>query len=243
MKRLLSLLFSLLLVSGLSTYPLVASSACSIAFDAASEGTGSGTLTIAHTVTGTNTALFVGFFIQKNPDPGITSVTFNGVAMTATADSPVNEASNIHVYMYTLLNPATGTHNVVITPAGAVDADAASNASYTCVSQTGFPDSHNLKNNTSATTNTTIPFTTVADNAWLVAFFRNEAGNGTDGTATTHRTSQGDHTIADSGGAKTPPGSFSLIQNFTSAVNSAVGVSFAPAQSTVTFNFWQFFAF
>lgn len=88
-----------------------------ITFDASANGntgvvTPETTLTFAHTVgSGSNRALFV-FVAFATP----TSVTFNGVNMTlALSASETYSASTYPGSLWFLPNPASGTHNVVVT--------------------------------------------------------------------------------------------------------------------------------
>jgi hypothetical protein len=81
-----------------------------IAFDAASVGKNdfTTTVTVAHTCTGSNLALFVGLIGFNS----VTGVTYNGVAMTLVR---TEGASDPPSRIYVLANPATGTNNIVAT--------------------------------------------------------------------------------------------------------------------------------
>jgi hypothetical protein len=76
-------------------------------------------ITIAYTVTGSNTYLIVGVSVYDSVrSSGIMSaVTYNGVAMARINQTFV--ATTRTVDMWGLKNPATGTHNVVLTNGGA----------------------------------------------------------------------------------------------------------------------------
>lgn len=96
----------------------------------------------------------------------LTSVTYNGVAMTRaefTTDTIDNRS-----YLYYLAAPATGANNVVITLSAAHEIYSMA-WSYTGVDQTTPIDSHaslgQSTNNTSITQSTTV----VASDAWVVA--------------------------------------------------------------------------
>ena len=211
-----------------------------IAFDATSAGSAGGTLTIAHTCTGTDLILWVGFFLFKSPTPpGVTSVTYNGVAMTAISGAPSSHQSNITEYLYYLVNPATGTNNIVITPAGSVDEVDANCASYTGATQSGQPDSVGKTQNFAGTTSITLSTTVGVDNSWAVGFARWEGSSPSDGTGTTHRGSFGNGCAIFDSNSALATGSRSLIINFTSSVNSGLIASFspsAPATSIKTIN-------
>ncbi len=139
-----------------------------IAFDAATDGGYNGisspSLTWAHTCTGSDRVLLVGFeggsgFAAANL---ITSVTYNGVAMTPVVD--MTHASFVHhIYLYILVNPDAGTHNVVLTASGNFELIAGA-VSYTGCQQTGQPNAF-----TNSNTGTSTLTTTVA-NCWTVLF-------------------------------------------------------------------------
>ena len=210
-----------------------------IAFDATGNGdvSNAASLTFAHTNTGSDLRLYVGFYTLKldTAFPTLNSVTYGGVAMTAVTGSPTSHQTNLKVYLYFLDAPATGANDVVITWSAQVDQIAGISGSYTGVSQTGTNDSQSTTTNSSASTSITLTTTTVADNCWVVGFERNEAGNATDGADTLHRgTVQTDRSFFDSDGVVSPAGSRSLIQNFNSAKNSGLIASFAPAGAAST---------
>ena len=81
-----------------------------IAFDASSSGIASATsVTFSQTCTGSDLVLVVNAYVKGD---NISSVTYNGVAMTQVA---AETSGNPRVYTYVLIGPATGTHNVVVT--------------------------------------------------------------------------------------------------------------------------------
>lgn len=203
-----------------------------ISFDASATGSVSSntTLTFSHTVgAGSNRILWVAFLVNDAAPAAVSSVTYNGVAMTATVDSPFVEQATIYQHLFYLVAPASGAHNVVITMASSMSGINAHAVSYAGAKQTGVPDAHATGTGTGTTG--TMTATTVADNSWLVGFFRNEAaGNGTAGGGTTQRTSiVGNSSFDDSGGAKTPAGSYSVTETFSNALWGAIGASFAPS--------------
>src|SRR5215471_11207024 len=79
-------------------------------------GAGNQTLTIAHTTAGTNRLMLVGVSINiaNSNATAVTSVTWNGTALTLVGAH--NDAGlTRRVEMWSLLAPATGTANVVVT--------------------------------------------------------------------------------------------------------------------------------
>ncbi|HXP17203.1 MAG TPA: DUF11 domain-containing protein, partial [Terriglobales bacterium] len=74
------------------------------------------TVTFAHTSAGTNLVLVVGVSINITNNTGatVTGVTYNGIALSSAGAH--NDAGNTRrVEMWTLIAPATGAHNVVVT--------------------------------------------------------------------------------------------------------------------------------
>lgn len=192
----------------------------------------SATATYAFTVAATaNPVLFVGFTANKATVPAITSVTYAGVTMTASSFSPQSLPvdTTVKVYLYYLLNPATGSNNVVITFASAPDEINSSAVPYYGVGSVP-QDTHTNGTSTSGTLTTT----TTIDNSWIVGVFRNNAdGNGAAGTGTTRRSNiAGQNAFYDTNGAKTPPGSFSIISTFANAEYGGIGMSIAPPVPT-----------
>ena len=88
----------------------------SIQFDAASTDVTAGSVTsqtFSHTVTtNANRFLVVGISVDTVPSGQVTGVTYNGIAMTLIrATGP---GANPYTYLYGLIAPDTGTHNVVV---------------------------------------------------------------------------------------------------------------------------------
>jgi hypothetical protein len=112
-----------------------------IAFDATSafDSASSTSHTHAHTCTGSDrflAVMIVGDTGGGNDD--ITGVTYNSVAMTL-ADKIVDAGIARYVYLYTLIAPATGANNVVVSATNSHFLGVIG-ASYTGVSQTGQPE-------------------------------------------------------------------------------------------------------
>lgn len=106
-----------------------------LAVDAIGSGSGSGSsLTFAHTCSGSNRLLVVWVSYYDSLDTP-TGVTYNGVAMTAI---PSSTAANgdYKIAGYYLINPATGTNNVVISFTGSMFDIGAGSVSFTDAHQT-----------------------------------------------------------------------------------------------------------
>ena len=103
-------------------------------------GTGTSTLTIGHTTAGTNRLMLVGVSINITNVAAttVTGVTYGGVALTLVGAH--NDAGNTRrVEMWSLLAPATGTANVVVSvniPAGGNEGVVAGVTTFTGVDQT-----------------------------------------------------------------------------------------------------------
>src|SRR6185295_19053743 len=104
-----------------------------ISFDAASRAattsTGRTSLSWSHTLGGgSDRMVVVGVAVEDTTtaDANVTSVTFNGVALTAVPGSKINGGGTgiIQTQLFYLLNaslPAAGTYTVTVTFQGAVD--------------------------------------------------------------------------------------------------------------------------
>lgn len=203
-----------------------------IALDSANAGaSGTGTsLTYAHTTSGSDRILFVGFAVTTQNTDDITGVTYNGSALTLVDKIKVPDTDNRWVYLYYIVAPSTGANNIVINSTSST-AKTANAVSYTGASQTGVPDSSATNTATSGTT-FALTTTSVADNSWLVAMLRVGSTGLVAGANTTLRgTVSSFSKMADSNAAVTPAGSNSL--NFTTDGNSplygGVVASFAPS--------------
>lgn len=176
-------------------------------------------LTRSFTCTGTNLLLLVAFTKRTNDD--ITGVTYNGVAMTQIIKRDHADSTEF-LYIYGLLNPATGTHDIV------ASASAASVMYLGAVSYTGVLQSDPLTNATFSAGNSLA--LTVAANDAMFVFAQNSVdlvGAGTGSTLISENNGTGilessPLSIASSG---------SYTMNYTGTSNDAIGVAFSPATS------------
>lgn len=207
-----------------------------IAFDATAKGiaTGATSLTFAHTVSGVDRFLAIGF--ANFSTTTVSSVTFNGDACSSV--DFVQLQANAQVHMYSQTNPDTGTNNIVITVSGSTTIRGVS-ASYTGVSQTGQPDADN-KVGPAPTGSPSVAVTTTVDNSWAVAIAYGGSGinPGTNWTAR-NEDALGRMLIGDSGAAITPAGSYTMGVQDNPADNAGIVIaSFAPA-ATTTIKTWD----
>lgn len=137
----------------------------SIAYDSSSGSeTGSGTsLSYSHNCSGSNRFLKVDIWHSAGIS-SITSVTYNGTAMTQLASVTGN------TYTYYLINPDSGNNTVAIS-ANATGSILSYSASYTGVKQTSPIDSQSTTGNGSVLDTTVTGTTTVvASNCWLLGW-------------------------------------------------------------------------
>ena len=113
-----------------------------IAYDSSAKSTfpSSGTsVTFSHTCSGDERFLVVSGSIYDNSNP--LSATYNGVSMTLSDSYDDANYPGNAVAIFTLVNPPTGAHNVVITASVPTTYLAGASVSFTGVKQTGNPTS------------------------------------------------------------------------------------------------------
>lgn len=167
--------------------------------------------------------------------------TYGGNAMTLLAQNNI-QAGNQRVYFFYYM---AGTGNNTSTAVTHSTDGTTSQfglyrlivASYSGVSQTGFPDAQS-NGTTSGNGNVTGTLTTSADNSWAAMIVLSDDDNSaTAGSGTTIRVSSSGGTnpnrlsISDGNSAKTPAGSYSLIvtPSTLTSVTAWLMASFAPA--------------
>lgn len=148
----------------------------SIAFDVGSQGDqGSGaTLTVSHTVANDATWLEVGVTTWLSGGAQTVTVTYNGTSMTGrTAQGTTDKLQSFY-----LAGPATGTHDIVVTPSSSGVEVAM--AAISLKAPTGTSNPSNETANSSDWTNTV----TCATGNWSVVFLRyyNQTPTLTNGT-------------------------------------------------------------
>lgn len=204
-----------------------------IAFDATSQGQNSGatSLTVAHTITGSNTALVVG--VYDDAGDTVTGVTCNGVAMTQSRKVQFGNYTK-YLYIYTLVAPTTG--DIVASRSSSTGVMNLIAASYTGVLQTGQPEASNGTNYPAASqTAITTSVTTATNNAWIIAcgVVDNVATPTPNGV--TRRDSgglSGGLALGDTNGPKSPAGAYTVGFDSTSGNQKGGmnGVAFAPIE-------------
>ena len=214
-----------------------------IAFDSSGNlgnNGGTGSLTAAFNNAAGDIA-FVGLWRNGNDD--LTAVTYDSVSMSL-VDKETANPGGFFCYLYMLVAPSTGSHNVVVT--------ASTNSyilgvatSYNGSSATGQPDA--FTNHLDFATTNTISVTTVADNCWGVCVLAQSFGaTPVSGTNATLRVSDtfAQVSLYDTNSPKTPPGSLTMVPDSgwgTPTFTSAVMASFKPSTGFAG-NPWYYYA-
>jgi hypothetical protein len=169
-----------------------------IAYDNFSTGNASTTATVSHANAG-NTLLC--FIVGDYAGDNLTSVTYNGVAMTF-LDKHVVTGDRWN-YSYIMQNAPVGTYNVVATISTSNGLEI-QNVSYSGCATTGQPDAHTVNSGTgSGSLTATVTTTTAGD--WLVGKgVQSSSGVPTAGAGTTLRGTSGAYSnevVGDTNGA------------------------------------------
>ena len=186
------------------------------------------TTTASYTVGSGSDRLLVLYLVGGINTDTISAVTYAGVSMTLIGK--INAGANRFVYLWYLLNPASGSNAFSITDGGNLNNGACSD--FTGVLQSGQPDASGT-NTGLVVTSISKTLTTVADNCWLVGgCFISSGITLTAGADTTVRQQNGQNAaLFDSNAAKTPAGNHSLTMSMDPAATDAaiVAASFAPS--------------
>ena len=207
-----------------------------LAFDATAQGSTlpGDSITFSHTCTGANRILLVGVATNGDTSDVITGVTYNGVSMTRAAT--VVGGAGHRVYLYYLIAPATGAHDVVVSASDSAHSLRAISASYTGAAQSGQPDASNT-NTANPGTSITTTVTTVADNCWTVSFLSDNAANDlvpSTGVGAERATLSNVSSLGDSNADITPAGSNSHTWTFAEQQVGSIQVSIAPSLTSDT---------
>jgi hypothetical protein len=199
-----------------------------IAFDAtASTSVSANSATYAHTCSGSNRILFVGIGAETGTGDSITGVTYAGVSMTQLDTlANTNTSLNYRVYLYMLVDPASGANNVIVSADEVINIRTIS-VSYNGVLQTGQPDAKSEV--TSNTTDQSSTLTVVANNSWIVSCAHGFGVTPTAGSGLTTRGNVLNFRMGDSNG---PLAAGSQTVHWTNGIAMDVAVetaSFSPA--------------
>jgi len=186
-------------------------------------------VTFAFSTTGSNRLLLVGVLQVATGSDVVSSVTYNGVALTR-INTVTFLNGNRRNNLYYLLAPATGSNNCVVTLSSGIDNSRIHAFSYTGVRQSDQPDASNTNSHEMPYTSTTIAnvsVTTVAANCRIMGFGGSMSGGFTVDVNTTK----------DGGGAAywcvsravTTAGAYTIGGTQNSSNWAVCAASFAPA--------------
>lgn len=200
-----------------------------IAFDAGVYG-GNVTATsqtVSFTTSGTNRFLMVCAVGDVTPSDVLTTATYNGTSMTLAGKQGIS-GTRYH-YLWTLINPTVGTHNVVVSASGSTFMQTEV-ASWTGVRQTTNPDVFAAAD----LTGTQIPMslTTLVNNAWTILCVGTNGGVSNGPLNFTPRVTDTDFggIVIGDYGPISPAGSTTMT-TFANANNSGLMISIAPLAS------------
>lgn len=210
-----------------------------ISLDLATDGGAtltSATHTFSHTCTGTSLFLLVHAFTNVNSDT-VTGATYNGVTMTLIKKT-INSTDRF-MYVFYLINPTTGAHNVVISANTAANALGGNAISYKGARQTLQPDASSNISFTLGEGTLPVSLTTVRNNCWTALF---TTASGTSAAASTNSTLRitngtfGGEKIFDNNGPIIPPALYTMTTTGNGAPISFIMVSISPnaVESTLT---------
>lgn len=176
------------LIAAVGIFLLTSHVQAAISFDAAASSFQSNVTSssIPFTTSGVNRMLLVGITADLATDK-VSTVTYNGVSMTRLAAflTPADRWT----YLYSLLNPAIGAHNVVVSLSGTSNI-ATINASYDGVLQLGQPNATSSATSTNATS-TNASVTTKKNGDWVAMFVDNSGAGQTPNNAMVLRNNNG----------------------------------------------------
>jgi hypothetical protein len=199
-----------------------------------SNNPGSTIFTVAHTTgSGYSRLMLVGI---SNKNKLINSVTYGGTPLTWVGESISN--GNAHMFIYRLVNPPTGTANVVVTLAANPDKGIVVGVS----TFTGVNQITPLGTFASVEGKSTLASVNISSAAgelvYDVVSFRNATISASGGQTVLYNINSGGE--VDGGGASTQPGGSTVTMSWTGASSQdwaigGVSIKPAPALSTVTF--------
>ncbi len=202
----------------------------SVVFDNATLNSGTASGANFSYTTGSSSNRFMVLEILVNNSITASSVTYNGVACSL-VDSTNTGAGGQAMHLFYLINPDSGTNNVVVTTSDTSSWEGMV-ATYSSSAQMA-PEASAKANTQSSPVTATV--TTISDNAWVVGMFRNTTGTFSAGANTVLRGGATGINIADTNGDQTPPGSHDLNISFNGGgVCGWIAISLAPAAQVLT---------
>lgn len=218
-----------------------------IALDNTSSGRNStGTITVSHVMgTVSNGVLYVMTSAQDSNHANfpVTTILYGLQSMTKVRSDEA--AGNNRTEIWRLINPTSGTANIVATVTGSVGEFALIGISLSGVDQTTPTDAQNGTSGNSS--GPSVSVTSVTDNAWFLTMGSAEATFSSNGTGQTTIATLTDQSYENARGTyegpKTPAGS--ETQNFTISSGQSWAISSVAvrpvASASVNSNFFMFF--
>lgn len=192
----------------------------------------------SHTCTGASVLVVTAHIWCDTGSGSVTGITYNGVAMSIAGTSQLN--GDMYSVCYYLFNPASGANNISVTFTGNGIHKIIEAVSLIGTVTTGTDAT--AGDNTDGGTTCDVSITTVADNAWIVAgmtHYTTATVAPVSGFTERNETATANILGAIGTRAVTPAGATTVGWTWTgSADSSIVAVSFAPAVTTNTSNFF-----
>lgn len=165
----------------------------------------------------------------------VTGITWNGVALSLL---DTQNATFFKLQAWHLKSPATGSNSLVVTADSSTEIYAGA-MFHTLANITTQPDVVGKQNNVLGTS-ITQTVTTVADNVWLLCCTLADGGGLAASTGSTTRGSilNTAFGVFDSNGAKSPAGSYSMVQTMNNANNAGIIIGIKPLVAANTTNFF-----
>lgn len=192
-------------------------------------------VTWSHTTSASATLMVVTVYSNVVGD-NITSVTYNGVAMTL-AVKQIISGSGDNSYIYYLANPTSGAHSVVINLSPSTRF-VIGYAETLIGAGTTQPDSTNVLPVTGVITNPSQSTTVVAANSWLVAVFRGGSSPSATSGAVRQNAEAGTNTYMMDSNGTVASGSQTLSATNSSDTYNGVIASFSPPGAVANSGFF-----
>lgn len=202
------------------------------ATDLPSQNTQNYSASVSGPASGSNLLLACGIETYVNSSDVVTTVTYGGVALTRITNGYVAQPTGNAVYFYYLLGPPTGTQTLAISISGGSNRTIVGvPAFYSGVKQSGQPDAGGSALGQSGISSISRTITTVANNAWVLAYAMNDTTTLLPNTGSTQRILSDSRGWFDAGPVS-PAGNQAVGAKTSSGVNAGMAIiaaSFAPA--------------
>jgi hypothetical protein len=192
----------------------------------ATGGGGETSNTVPLTLASGDSVLVAVFSNRLGGGDTLSGITWNGVAMTLAVKFKWHSSVDGYIYIYYMLNPASGSHNLVASFSSAIDSTFLAGFAYSGTNNASFPDNSVTVGPTSSSPITGTLTPTVA-NSWTLFACANNSGFTAESDTVVQST--GFMFVTDSNGVVT--GSKSMTGSFSSDSAGGIMISIAPAVS------------